>query len=1049
MALSEDLPEKRKGKGGGSGMRMNKLTGIVLATVILLFGGNFRVYAVTQKTELFFYTVDGEELEKLHQTVRSDAEYTFLDPDRYKYLPYGEDADGKEIYPENNDLVKGLYWQEVTENDVFLERYTAGTVHRFSPGKHYFYVKTDDPIKTGENSLHTTQRDRVFVYFSTALFYPVDSLDTRFTTYDTFTFPDPDAYAMVPEENGHGYSGTGHGIYWSGEDDRGKRYLFKAGDKVRFNRGGDYEFHVVTDDPVSITFRYPMKEMMVDIAEGEVYRQLTARPGDSFNVLRSLGAIIWGESFTGWEEYNCLFETYTAGQQLTVYDNQDLNFYAVYEDDEDWDPEASDDNIGRAPRDETGERVITVDVGELNEQAGIGFDAYVTADGKVVRKNGNNRVNEKVTVTGVPGEIGGSEKTQDTALTSLSEGGDPKDPGSYKRDKYGRDASVSNIASTINGVLRQDDSAFYMDIYGNAMIYHDTCSRLFDMAVAYRRLKAGKNDSFLLALGSWDAEFVNRYEAIEFALLSGQYPGDAGSVYSQFNSNDNAVKQVKISAGLTGEERLPVWKDSYLSREAFQSLAVYKKLWKGWYDEYADDPVRDGNSDAIKKVGAAILDGTEAFLSGISNLFILTAYAAEPNSQGLSNRLYTRINGSTDLGSAVMVPKYYDASMTSTYSGWYMMDGVSGLSTGARENLVRIYNALIDHGYTEAMAAGACGNIWQESGFLPVDSGHAAGIVQWTDDRKTSFYRFCSDTGQDKGSLDAQIEYVLKELVTGYDSRINQYLKNHGGGVTVSTINDPELACEAFCAAFEGCVCVCGGKTHEGHGDACARAGNGTWYQHLNDRLGFTRRVADAAKRIKSRGTGVFSGCSNEEILLSLYGYSTMKQIASNTTAAERRKDIISIRLSDGRYISCSKFIADDLKAALDELLATGFPLDSTTYCYSERGTNSGGLSFHALGLAVDINCGGGSTAMGWAHNPQFYYRNYTMNEIIRNYQPFKDPYAITTVQYEIMKAYGFLWGRDFRNQPDIMHFSVGEVGQDGYHSEISEKAESYYRSYR
>ena len=74
-------------------------------------------------------------------------------------------------------------------------------------------------------------------------------------------------------------------------------------------------------------------------------------------------------------------------------------------------------------------------------------------------------------------------------------------------------------------VLRQDNSAQYMDVYGNSMIYHDDLSRIDDMCVAWIRLYEMKNSvpSFAAMIKDWDQEEINRYEAIEFALLSEEY----------------------------------------------------------------------------------------------------------------------------------------------------------------------------------------------------------------------------------------------------------------------------------------------------------------------------------------------------------------------------------------------------------------------------------------------------------------------------------------------------------------------------------------------
>lgn len=88
--------------------------------------------------------------------------------------------------------------------------------------------------------------------------------------------------------------------------------------------------------------------------------------------------------------------------------------------------------------------------------------------------------------------------------------------------------------------------------------------------------------------------------------------------------------------------------------------------------------------------------------------------------------------------------------------------------------------------------------------------------------------------------------------------------------------------------------------------------------------------------------------------------------------------------------------------------------------------------SFHASGLAVDVN---------WSWSPQF-SGTPGIEAIRKSYKPLTEPRAVNRMVYHAFKSQGLLWGRDFGSWYDLMHFSLGEVSQDGRNAWITNGTE-------
>jgi len=382
---------------------------------------------------LYFYTVDGEEIESLTKRLSTKKMYTFPDPDEYKYLGT-DDGSGKLIYNELADEITGIHWQNAETG----ETYAKGAQASFSPGVSNFYVKSDKPELTGENTLTLSKSELVHLYFYDENGDEIFSLAKDLAPQDSFSLPDPDEYVSSDSDSA--------GIYWYCEEgpprsigrNTGKQYLFSAGQKIKM-QAGTYELHIRTDDPVAVSFHYPLEAetyFVGDCEAGALYSRITAKVGDTITMKRSLGAIVWECSFAGWEdEYGEI--SLAGGETYRIMNNGELTFFAVYEFDEDWNINAKDENETETEK----EKEIIVDIDAVNAAGGAGFGAYIDENGSL-QISEKRKINSQLAITGIPGLI----KTQGWLSPGLGRDDDPNDPTSYKYDKYGRKlASVGRL----------------------------------------------------------------------------------------------------------------------------------------------------------------------------------------------------------------------------------------------------------------------------------------------------------------------------------------------------------------------------------------------------------------------------------------------------------------------------------------------------------------------------------------------------------------------------------------------------------------------------
>lgn len=847
----------------------NKKLGLLwlfLCTLLLCPFLTIRAQAATEKAYLYFFTIDGEQVDTLSKKVSKKTSYMFKNPDPYKYLPIEEDGD-EPLYPELYYQVTGIEWEEKDASGKHIATYKEGDTFEWSEGDHFFYVKSDNPILTGENTMDLTWEERVHLYFYNVNGDEIYSLAKDISPKDEFTFADPAPYTYWFEsgEDAEGEEDPsdtlhGTGIYWYCMDEKDKEYLFASKDKARF-RPGVYEFYIMTDDPVQISFYYPINYdtyYTADDMSGAIYASLETKVGETIQFKKSLGALLWESTFKGWTEENH-DQLYRGGASFKIMKNQDLNFFAEYEYDENWDPDALDQNTGQpAGGKEAEEEINIADIEKINEAAGAGYGVAIDANG-ILRNTGNRvRINSSLgeQMKGIPGTI----KSQ-KSLSSLKPGGDPNNPADYKKDKYGNKIEDSKLPVEINNVLRQDDSAMYMDVYGNAFVYYSQLTRDNNMRLAYDRLTLGKTDSWVKNTSNWDAGVIERFEAIEFALLKGKYPKNGEVLIPEVKNESGDVIQKEIK-----------WKTSYMSKLAFDRLKPFKQIWNGWYDTYDDGLLEKYKGTSNSGNGDTIVVGKA--LRSFTDLFTTTAYAAdnnqknEKNSMGIANQSNVRIQNSMDLKNTKFKPQYYVPTKTFAF-GSFSFNSLDGLSQEAIMNMTTVFNAIVSAGYTPEFAAGACGNMWQESNFNPKAvsaSGTFHGIVQWGGGRFERLKQIAAENNSTWDSLDIQIKLILEELNSStYSSSFVRNLKRYNGQSDVKGIADVQTACDLWARVIEGCVCSAN------HPVTQCPIVNGDQFQELAQRRIYAQKISMAMRStgsltIDANGYGVPNNLSNNKV---------------------------------------------------------------------------------------------------------------------------------------------------------------------------------------
>ena len=114
-------------------------------------------------------------------------------------------------------------------------------------------------------------------------------------------------------------------------------------------------------------------------------------------------------------------------------------------------------------------------------------------------------------------------------------------------------------------------------------------------------------------------------------------------------------------------------------------------------------------------------------------------------------------------------------------------------------NCKRIFELLLNKGFTAAQCVGILANIRQESGYNPaaVNSIGASGICQWYQGRATNMKKFVVPDW--KNNIDGQVEFLMSELESSYKNSVLEPIL----AVTDNTFQGALQVMEIFLKKFE------------------------------------------------------------------------------------------------------------------------------------------------------------------------------------------------------------------------------------------------------
>lgn len=360
------------------------------------------------------------------------------------------------------------------------------------------------------------------------------------------------------------------------------------------------------------------------------------------------------------------------------------------------------------------------------------------------------------------------------------------------------------------------------------------------------------------------------------------------------------------------------------------------------------------------------------------------------------------------------------------------------LSASTLETLNILFNAFVEKGYSEAAAAGACGNIQQECNFNYTLGPPAYGMIQWTAGRFRSLEAFANENNFDSWkSLDAQIGFMFKELEGSYRSRLNSYASNYAGASTYKEISDPKSAAFVFCAVYEGCEY--NPSIGWGAPQGSIAGPDGKRWQQLEHRQNYAAKIYNAFCGGSSSLGQVANGSSSAK-LATLFP----SGLPNSASAAGLYMERISVPIWDGsnkitKAVTLHKALKTDIQAIFGEIADAHVQLKSVSG-YGWREMNNGGsgsTSHHSYGVALDIdpdyNPSGkySGNPVGVRPDLKSYYYTYP-------WQPGMEQLSISP-ESVIVRAFekrGWVWGAKWGtvNNPtrspyaagyhDFMHFS-------------------------
>lgn len=522
-----DTGSRKNGKQPRTKMRHGlAITAAALAIVAAFFlpNGPLRASAAPDgnKVKVSFYGEDEEGNEKLltEKTVRYGRGIT-IPKIRNQYLP--------EEFKDREDISSCWVIRDTEEayypdDDFWIEDY----MEEDNLMDMEFVLVPDDSVLDYE---------KTDLYFYDSDWNEIEKYaKTDIKVGGKFKLPDPTPYG---------------GGFWAYDDENGDRKLAKGG--IEFTTT-EYttEFYACGNGTVSIIYRYPVDvgSLVTDQEPGDIYATANAKVGDYITLKHSPGSVVWEHSFRGWEDYSGHYDgLLQPGAVIQITSEEDIEFVAYYEEDENWDP----DDDGGGPDDESGiqmnpDGLTNQYTQQLEENAGAGVE--VTLNNNPVNQSFGGLISKPGgTYTGFTQD--GTKKTaQNGSITSTTK--IDKTLTHTEEDQYGRPMDKDGDSTK---PLKQDDSLFAMDIYGNAFAYpYWASSEAERIAIVTERLKQYKGNSWLnfISRHSELAEAVKRFEEREFNLLK-----------------DSCKDKLKID----------------------------RQQWRGWMDYYSDIPSNIGNAN--------------------------------------------------------------------------------------------------------------------------------------------------------------------------------------------------------------------------------------------------------------------------------------------------------------------------------------------------------------------------------------------------------------------------------------------------------------------
>lgn len=360
------------------------------------------------------------------------------------------------------------------------------------------------------------------------------------------------------------------------------------------------------------------------------------------------------------------------------------------------------------------------------------------------------------------------------------------------------------------------------------------------------------------------------------------------------------------------------------------------------------------------------------------------------------------------------------------------------LSASAMETLNIIFNALVENGYSEAAASGACGNIQQECNFNYTLGPPAYGMIQWTAGRFRSLEAFARENNYSSWKvLDAQIGFMFKELEGSYRSKLNAYASSYAEASTYKEISDPKLAAFVFCAVYEGCEY--NPSIGWGKPQGSIAGPDGKKWQQLEYRQDYALKIYNAFCGGNSSLGQVASGSSSAK-LAALFPSGLPKSASDAGKYMER----ISVSIWDGnkkttKSVTLHKALKTDIQDIFEEIANAHIQLKSVSG-YGWREMNNGGsgsTSHHSYGVALDIDPDYNPSGK-YSGNPMGVRPDLKSYYFTHPWQPKTERLSISpeSVVVRAFEKRGWVWGAKWGtvNSPtrspydagyhDFMHFS-------------------------